>query len=222
MATVTETDDSVTAVGYARVSTGEQAESGAGLVAQQTAIRQTCGARGWNLEAIQKDAGVSGRSLKRSGLLRALESLERGEASVLVVSKLDRLSRSLVDFAGLMERSRHRGWGLVALDVGVDTSTPQGEMVANVMATFAQFERQLIGLRTREALAVRRAEGVRLGRPPATSEGVRSRMLDLRREGLSYRAIARKLEAEGQRAPHGGSRWHPNTIRRLVLRRSGD
>lgn len=91
--------------------------------------------------------------------------LQRGDACTLVVSKLDRLSRSLVQFAELMERSRRKGWSLVALDLGVDTSTPAGEMMASVLASFAQYERRLIGQRTRDALAVKREQGVRLGRP---------------------------------------------------------
>jgi DNA invertase Pin-like site-specific DNA recombinase len=60
-------------------------------------------------------------------------------AKALVVAKLDRLSRSLLDFASIMERAEKKGWSLAALDVGVDTMTPAGEMIANVMATFAQF-----------------------------------------------------------------------------------
>ncbi len=220
MQRVTETVDSVTAVGYVRVSTAEQAASGAGLVAQQRAIRQACKARGWTLIAIHEDAEASGRDLMRPGLLQAIEDLDAGTAGVLVVSKLDRLSRSLLDFAGLMERSRRQGWGLAALDVGVDTSTPQGEMMANVMATFAQFERRLIGLRTKEALQVRRAEGVRLGRPPVVSEETVSRIGSLSEAGLSLRGIGQQLEREGVPAPRGGSRWHPNTVRRLISRAS--
>ncbi len=215
---MTNTDDSETAVGYVRVSTSEQVESGAGLAAQYEAIRQACTARGWEVAAIHEDAGASGRNLKRPGLLQVMESLERNEASVLVVSKLDRLSRSVVDFAGLMERSRERGWALVALDVGVDTSTPQGEMVANVMATFAQFERRLIGLRTKEALAVRRAEGVRLGRPPVVEAATLERIRLMSEDGLSLRRIGDQLEQEGVPAPRGGGQWHPNTVRRLLLR----
>ena len=59
----------------------------------------------------------------------------------------------------LLEDARKRGYNVVALDLGVDLSTPAGEMVANVMVTFAQYERHLIGQRTREALAVKRAQG---------------------------------------------------------------
>ena len=89
---------------YVRVSTSEQADSGAGLLAQRAAIDAEGERRGWDIRLFE-DAGASGKSLSgRPGLLAALEVVEQGEASALVVAKLDRLSRSLLDFASLMER----------------------------------------------------------------------------------------------------------------------
>jgi DNA invertase Pin-like site-specific DNA recombinase len=74
------------------------------------------------------------------------------------VAKLDRLSRLLKDFATLMERGQKKGWNLVACDLGIDLSTPSGEFMANVMGSAAQWERKLIGQRTRDALAAKRAQ----------------------------------------------------------------
>jgi DNA invertase Pin-like site-specific DNA recombinase len=142
-------------VGYVCVSTAEQADSGAGLEAQRAAIRSACQQRGWELVGIHEDAGFRAATLARPGLGEALSAVESSEATVLVVAKLDRLSRSLLDFAALMERSRRKRWALGALDLGVDTTTPAGEAMANLMATFAQFERRLIGRRTKDALAVK-------------------------------------------------------------------
>src|SRR5205823_6536696 len=138
---------------------------GAGLEAQRRAIMAECERRGWQLVDVIEDAGYSAKDLKRPGVQIALETLRKRQASALVVAKLDRLSRSMLDFAGLMDAAQRQGWALVALDLGVDTSTPSGEMIANVLATFAQFERRLIAERTRAALAVKRSQGVRLGRP---------------------------------------------------------
>jgi DNA invertase Pin-like site-specific DNA recombinase len=95
-------------------------------------------------------------------------------AKALVVAKLDRLSRSLVDFGSIMERARKKGWSLAALDLGVDATTPAGKMIANAMATIAQFERHLIGERTKAALAVRKAQGAKLERPRALAEATRT------------------------------------------------
>src|SRR4029078_11540588 len=136
------------------------------------------------------------KNLDRPGIQQALDLLGRGDADVLVVSKLDRLSRSLLDFASLMDRSRHEGWSLVALDLGVDTTTPSGEMMAGVLAVFSQFERQLISERTKAGLAVKRAQGVRLGRPVEIPADVHARILVDRDAGLSYAVIASHLNAE--------------------------
>jgi DNA invertase Pin-like site-specific DNA recombinase len=203
-------------IGYIRVSTEEQADSGAGLAAQRAAITTEAHHRGWSHLEVIEDAGASGSDLKRPGITTALAALAAGRANVLMVSKLDRLSRSLVDFAHLMERSRKEGWALVALDLGVDTSTPTGEVMAGVLALFAQFERRLIGQRTREALAVKKAQGVRLGRPPVVQPAVIARVRAERARGFTYAAIAAGLNAEAVPTAHGGERWHKSTVAGLA------
>jgi DNA invertase Pin-like site-specific DNA recombinase len=113
-------------VGYVRVSTEEQAVSGAGLEAQRRAIVAECRRRGWELVETIEDAGYSAKDLKRPGVQEALRALEAGEAKALVVAKLDRRSRSMLDFAALMATAQKQHWTLVALDCAVDTSTPAG------------------------------------------------------------------------------------------------
>ena len=203
-------------VGYIRVSTDDQADSGAGLEAQRAAIRQQCASRSWDLLALHEDT-ASARSLaKRPGLTRALAELDAGTAEALVVAKLDRLSRSLLDFSSLMERIRKKGWASAALDLGVDTTTPSGEMMANVLAVFAQFERRLIGQRTREALIVKRSQGVQLGRPRSLSPATRALIHRRRTSGMSMTAIAAKLNAERRPTAHGGRRWHVSTVQAVL------
>lgn len=205
------------AVGYVRVSTDEQADSGAGLAAQRAAIEAEAARRGWELVAIHEDAGASGKSRKgRPGLAEALAAVEDGHAHNLVVAKLDRLSRSLVDFAGLMADAHRDGWNLVALDLGIDLSTPAGEFMANVMASAAQWERRIIGQRTRDALAVKKAQGVRLGRPTALPDEVRLRIATLRAEGRSLASIADELTEERVPTAQGGARWYPSTVSAVV------
>jgi DNA invertase Pin-like site-specific DNA recombinase len=200
-------------LGYVRVSTEEQGRSGAGLAAQRAAIRRACEERGYELADLVEDKGFSAKSLERPGITRVLEQLEAGGAGGLVVAKLDRLSRSLLDFAGLMERARRQGWALVALDLGVDTSTPAGEMMANVLATFAQFERRMIGQRTKDALAQKRAAGVRLGRPRSLSDEVVQRIIEQRAGGLTLQSIADGLNDEGVPTAQGGALWRPSSVR---------
>jgi DNA invertase Pin-like site-specific DNA recombinase len=204
-------------IGYVRVSTEEQGRSGVGLQAQRAAINDACTARGWQLLRIEEDR-LSGAAEpeKRPGLQRALQAVESDEATGLVVAKLDRLTRSLPGFAKLVERSRASGWEIVILDLNVDTTTPTGEAMASMLAVFAQWERRMIGQRIGEALAVKRQQGVRLGRPPAVDPQVRRRIRGLRTRGWSYRRIADRLNDEHVPTAHGGAAWHPATVRSIV------
>jgi DNA invertase Pin-like site-specific DNA recombinase len=86
------------------------------------------------VEAIE-DAGYSAKDLKRPGVRAALEQLEQKRADGLVVAKLDRLSRSMLDFTAVMAKAQKEDWALVALDRAVDTTTPAGEAMAHVLAT---------------------------------------------------------------------------------------
>ena len=106
---------------------------------------------------------------------------------------MDRLSHSLLDFAQIMDVAQRQGWSLIALDCPVDPSTPTGEAMASIVATFAQLERRLIGQRPREALAAKEAAGVQLGRPRELPEDVVQTILGRRAEGSSLRAIAASL-----------------------------
>ena len=202
-------------IAYLRVSTDEQASSGLGLEAQRATIAAAAVARGWDVHWIE-DAGHSAKTLKRPGVATALAMLAEGEAQGLVVAKLDRLSRSVQDFAATMDTARKQGWALVALDLGVDTTTPAGELVANVMAAVAQWERRVISVRTVEALAAARERGTRLGRPRQIDPALLARVVTDRASGLSLRAIAQALNDDGTPTVRGGRCWHPATIRGLL------
>lgn len=203
-----------TVVGYRRVSTDEQRVSGAGLEAQRQAIVAECARRGWRVEAIYEDGAASGKSLTgRPGLQAALDAVESRRASAIVVMRLDRLSRSMLDFAALMDRSRRRGWSIVALDLAVDTTTPSGEVMASVVSAFAAYERRLIGERTKAALAIKRQQGVRIGRPRSVTRQTLARIRALHRNGFSLRRIAARLDADGYATGHGAARWSGETVR---------
>lgn len=204
------------AIGYVRCSTDEQADSGLGLEAQRAVLRAEAERRGWEL-TIFEDAGYTGRDTRRPALTEALDRLDKGDHHALLSARLDRLSRSLVDFSHLMERSKRQGWSLICLDIGVDTSTPQGEMVVNIFAAFAQFESQLIGQRTAAALAEKRKQGVKLGRPRSVSTEALDTIGRLRRGGMSYRAVAERLNRAGIATAHGGQ-WWPETVRLIDQR----
>ena len=102
------------------------------------------------------------------------------------------------------------------MDLGLDMSTPAGELVAGVMLSVAQYERRIIGVRTREGLAEKRKQGVRLGRPQSLPDDVVARIIVEREDGRSFRAIAAGLEADGVPTAQGGAEWHPATVRKVL------
>ena len=205
-----------------RVSTDEQGESGLGLESQRAAIRHECSRRGWDLVDIFEDSGASGKALTgRPALRAALLTLQKGQASGIVVSKLDRLSRSLLDFAHLLHKAQREQWNLVALDLGVDLSTPAGEFLASVMSACAQWEARVIGQRTKEALAVKKSQGYRLGRPPSISDAVAQRILRMRARGVGLQEICERLNMDRVPTPRGGKAWRPSSIQSVVTRTAG-
>jgi DNA invertase Pin-like site-specific DNA recombinase len=204
-------------VGYVRVSTTRQGDSGLGLESQEQTIRAECARRGWTLDHIYSDV-ASGKTDRRLGLHAALAALNSGHATGLVVAKLDRLTRSTQDFAMMLVKARKQDWDLVVADLGVDTSTPNGELVASIIATIAQWERRMIQDRTREGLAVARERGTRLGRPPVVSDDVVKRVKAEREKGATLRAIADGLTCDGVPTGHGGRQWYPSTVKSLLTR----
>lgn len=226
-------DPSPRAVLYRRVSTREQVVSGLGLAAQRSRLRAEAERRAWPHVVLATDEGVGGAvaAEDRPALGPVLASLAPGD--VLAVAKLDRLSRSVLDFSRLLARSDAEGWRLVCLDPEIDTTTPNGRLVAHVLMAVAQWERETIAQRVREGLAEAKARGTRLGRRPglppvgAAARGpapVASEVLaavrDLREAGRSPGAIAERLNAYGHPSPRGG-RWHRESVRRLIARESG-
>jgi DNA invertase Pin-like site-specific DNA recombinase len=201
-------------VGYVRVSTAEQAESGLGLASQESAIRAHCARQGWHLLDVVHDDGASAKNLDRPGLRSALERIASGEVAGLVAAKLDRLSRSVVDFANLMAWCDKAGCALVALDMGIDTSSPSGRLVANVMAAVAEWERETIAQRTRDAASVRRAQGGRMGRPCVRDSrpDLAERISTERSAGATWQAIADRLNAGQVPTIRGGSQWRVSSV----------
>ena len=192
-----------TAILYTRVSTDDQATSGLGLTDQADKLNALATLKDWTgIELV--DDGASAKTLKRPAMTEALRMLKAGEANALVAVKLDRLTRSVADLATLMARSEREGWALVILDLGIDTSTASGKLVANVMASVAQWEREVIGERTSAALQVKKAEGARLGRKVTTPDEIRQRIAELRDSGLSWANVARQAAAEGLNRPSSG------------------
>lgn len=194
-------------------------ESGLGLDWQRAKVAAECDRRGWRTLGEYADEGISAKTIEnRPGLVAALDVLDQGGAASLVVAKLDRLSRSVHDFTGLVDRAQRLGWAMVVLDIGVDTSTATGEMMSNILASFAQFERKLIGERTSAALQVKKRAGIRLGRPDRSPPEVVIRVCVRRAEGATLRAIAAELNADGVPPSQGGQTWRASSVASVLAR----
>lgn len=222
------------AVGYARVSTEEQARDGVSLDAQRARIKAYAEAKGLKLLDVLADEGVSGKSLERPALKHLLDCCQRGGVGHVIVWKLDRLTRRTRHLLSLVEDLfLARKIELHSVSESLDTSTPHGRFVLTLFGGLAQMERELIADRTRSALAYKREQGQPTSHPPLgfATNGRRQRMvpvpeelatvrriLTLWRQGRSYRAIAAQLDADGARTKQGGQ-WHHWTVAKVVQRR---
>jgi DNA invertase Pin-like site-specific DNA recombinase len=166
---------------------------------------------------VHRDEGQSAKTLDRPALTRALEQLAAGDADGLIVAKLDRLTRSVIDFAMLLDWFTAANVALVALDLDVDTSTPGGRLVANVFASVAEWERDTIAQRTRDGLAEARAQGRPTGRPSvADRPELGHRIQQLHQDGLSLQAICDRLNAERIPTARGASEWRKSAVQAVL------
>ncbi|MBN9517245.1 recombinase family protein, partial [bacterium] len=105
------------------------------------------------------DGGFTGGNTDRPGLRRLMADVEAGRIDCVVVYKVDRLSRSLLDFAQLMQRFEQKGVSFVSVTQQFNTASSMGRLVLNVLLSFAQFEREIVGERTRDKIAATRRKG---------------------------------------------------------------
>ena len=223
------------AIGYARVSTEEQSREGVSLAVLAEKIRLYGELHGLGAVEVVVDGGVSAKSLDRPGLSRVLAALDSGEATALVVYKLDRLTRSLADWSSLIDRyfGRPGGPSLMSVSESIDTRSAGGRMVLNVMVTVGQWERETIIERTGAAMAFKRSRSERLGTIPygrdlgpdgktlvanPAEEAALALMLELAGRGLTLRAIAAGLDAAGYRPKGGGASWRHSSVGDILKR----
>ena len=203
-------------IGYVTVP----ADVGAGTADQSAAaIESMCERCDWKLLEIVRDR-ESGRILERPGLGYALEQIANGDASGLVVSDLQRLSGSIGDLGVLMDWFRQARATLIALDLGIDTSTPEGDHVAETLIALSTHEHERIASRTRMGLAA----AVRANGRPAVSDRpeLRERIAAMRAANMTLQAIADQLNAEHLPTLRGGTKWRPSSIQAaLGYRRPG-
>jgi len=222
-------------VGYVRVSTEEQSRDGVSLEAQTEKVRAYCQLYGLRLICVLCDPGESAKKLDRPGLNEALAMLDDGRAGGLVIAKLDRLTRSVVDFGALLKRyfDERAGKQLLSVADSIDSRTAAGRLVLNVLMSVAQWELEVIRERTRDALDLKRSKGERIGtipygwgiaadgitlfRDPVEQHWVET-MKAWRQLGKSYRAIAGMLEDAGV-PTRCGRPWSHSSVSTILTRR---
>src|SRR5216684_6646464 len=173
---------------YARVSTANNGQD-PGL--QTNELREYAERRGWQIVREYVDRGVSGAKDSRPALNKLLADVHQRKCDVVLVWKLDRLGRSLRHLVNTLAELESRGVAFVSLSDNLDLSTPSGRLMFNVIGAMAEFERALIQERVKAGLRNAKAKGKRLGRPRVVVDQVE--VLELRKSGESWRAIAEKL-----------------------------
>ena len=217
------------AVGYTRVSTDKQAEKGVSLDAQLEKIRAMAVVQGAEVLDVIQDAGESAKSLERPGMARLLAMVDAGEVQVVIIAKLDRLTRSVRDLGDLMERFNKKGVSLVSVAESLDTGSAAGRLVLNIMTAVSQWEREAIGERTATALQHKRSHRQVFNHTPygftrdgdvlvplPTEQAVIDRIRFAKVSGCSLRRIADSLNVDN--VPTKQRRlWAAQTVKDVLV-----
>jgi DNA invertase Pin-like site-specific DNA recombinase len=206
-------------IGYVTVSNEGPAREADGMVRE---LEAACEHAGWQLTEVVTDR-EAGRGPERPGLGYALKQIADGHARGLVVTDLRRLTRSINDLGVLVHWFREAQAGLVALDLGIDTSTPTGHEIAATLITLGDWERERVAQRTRSGLAEVRASGRPGGRPSVSDRpDLAGRIKAMRAANMTLQAIADQLNNEGVPTLRGGAMWRPSSVQAaLGYRRPG-
>ena len=216
---------------YARVSTDKQADAGVSLEAQQAKAAAYASLYDLTIIDTVTDSGVSAKTLSRPKLQRALAKLHTGEADALLVTKLDRLTRSVSDLGQLIkDHFSANGGELMSVSEQIDTRSANGRLTLNVLMSVSQWEREVIGERTSEAMQHMRTNGEYTGgRAPYGFQRINDRLVAdeveqliieqaraLRSSGLSLAKVAFALDTRGFRA-RNGQLFVAQQIKRMVV-----
>jgi peptidoglycan hydrolase-like protein with peptidoglycan-binding domain/DNA invertase Pin-like site-specific DNA recombinase len=197
----------VRALGYVSVPSNESAE----FDVQLNAIDSYCDKRGWELVEVVRDVDAAGsKDVERQGLLYALEKIGRGEATCIVVSELGRLSDSAAGLGGILDRLERSDGRLVALDIGLDTASPEGRVAAQALASVSSWEHD----RGRKGLAAVASGSAAVAEPQQAQDvpALKERIAEMRASGMTLQAIADVLNSEGVPTLRGGVKWRPSSV----------
>jgi DNA invertase Pin-like site-specific DNA recombinase len=203
--------ESVRALGYASVPADA---GGKELAAQNRAIQRAAGGLGLELvEVVREREPKTGKALDRAGLSYLIERLATGDASCIVVTGLERLSRSVAELGTIVQWLERNSVRLVAVDLDLDTASPSGQTTARALASVGGWERERLSERTRKGLAAARAKRRASAGPAAPNwEAIKKRIAAMRADGMTLQAIADVLNREGVPTQRGGTEWRPSSV----------
>jgi site-specific DNA recombinase len=214
---------------YLRVSTEHQSQNGTSLASQENFLRSYAAAKSWRIVKVFRENGFSAKNTQRPALQQLLADVKAGEVDVVAIYKLDRLTRSVGDLCGLVALLKRYHVELVSLTESLDTTTPSGMLLVNILGSIAEWERQTIAARTKAALQRKRENGEVYGPTPFGFRRRGNRLLPdaktmqtvadifrLRKEGRTLQAICDDLMERKVKAPRGGTTWGPESVR-IVL-----
>ena len=202
-------------IGYIRVSTVDQGTNGHSLDGQRQRLQEAADREG--VELVDVVCDVKSGAKQRDGLDEVWARVLAGEAEGILFPKLDRVGRSQIHLATLVEQARDRGVSLLSSDEGWQVQ--RGELCNEALPfliALAQVERERISRRTREGLAVVKASGKKLGHAARNTE-LQERATELRRSGMTLQAIADLFNEEGHKTATGAE-YKPTTVARMVNR----
>ena len=179
---------------YVRVSTA----NGQTTRNQERELKDAAKRHGWHIAAVYRDQGISGAKGRdeRPGFDQLLQAVARREIDMIAAWSVDRLGRSLTDLLGVLQELHAKGVDLYLHQQGLDTSTPSGRAMFQMLGVFAEFERAIIRERVMAGLTRAKAEGTRLGRPATVTDDMAkvSKIRAARAAGKSLRAIAEEYD----------------------------
>jgi DNA invertase Pin-like site-specific DNA recombinase len=203
--------EAVRALGYASVPADA---GGKELAAQNRSIQQAAGRLGVELvEVIREREPKAGKALDRAGLSYLIERLATGDASCIVVTGLERLSRSVAELGTIVQWLERNEVRLVAVDLDLDTASAGGRTTARALASVGDWERERLSERTRKGLAAARAKRRASAGPAAPDwDAIKRRIAAMRADGMTLQAIADVLNKEGVPTQRGGAEWRPSSV----------
>lgn len=186
------------AVGYVRVSTQEQQRDGISIEHQKEKIRTYADLKGLKPIEIISDAGKSGKDLNRDGIETIINKIKAGEIRIVIVYKLDRISRKTKDILDLVEIFNEYKVAFHSITENIDTKTAMGKFFLTIMSALAQMERDLISERIRDVLAYKKEKGEWIGNVPIGYRyNKKTKVLEEEKKGLELIKKVKKLNRQG-------------------------